>query len=213
MSQEEFESRARCCWGRTQAAPSSVHCIGLFLLAVLLTGCNGSPKVANADPYQLATAKYADCQQQGEAMARYLDTGQHTLYDSFGWSDQRQTAISLTGNSRSLYIRQQANAAIDQCDTNEAQQKAVEPPSEQQAQAALQVKEQATCENITATWRWGVCYIAYISPNDGETYYYTITFDANGNVAPGPGPQNAAECSTYANIATLWHPDTDICSL
>jgi hypothetical protein len=220
MSHEEFESRARLRLGRLPDARRDANFRslvwgGLLLSAVVLGACSSSqPTSTSTNPYQLVTAKYADCQQQGDAMAHYIDTGLPALYDSFGWTDQRQAALSLVGEPRKLYIRQQADVVILQCDTNEAQQQAVEPTAQQEAQAALEATEQTTCESVEATWRWGVCYIGYASPNDGETYYYSLSFDTDGKIVPGAGPQDATECASYGeNIQTQWHPDTDVCSL
>jgi hypothetical protein len=217
MSQLGFRSRARRRLGRHRTVQSATKAtlVMLFplLVSLLVAGCSNSTQ-STANPYHLLSAKYPDCQQQGEVMARYLDTGQPTLYDSFGWTDQRQSALSLSGVPKTTYIRQQANAFIRQCDSNLATQKASEPVAEQEALAALQTKEESTCEGVSATWRWGVCYIAYTSPNDDQVYYYTVSFDDQGNIAPGEGPQNADQCAHYGeNISTQWHPDTDVCSL
>ena len=218
MSHQEIGSRLHC---RVRAQPArtfaflrTVVWICLLLSALPVVACTQSKGPTSANPYKLIAAKYPDCQQQGQAMARYLDTGQPALYDAFGWTDLRQTTQSLSGGARSKFIQQQANAFIQQCDVNVAAQKATEPVAEQEAAVALQVKEQSTCEGLGATWRWGVCYISYVSPNDGNKYYYTVTFDDSGTVIPGPGPQNAAQCAHYGdNIQSQWHPDTEVCSL
>lgn len=211
MSHEDFELGQRRFAHRDADFRSPI--LAMLSLAVLALGaCSNSQPTSNA--YQLVTAKYADCQQQGDAMAQYLDTGLPALYDSFGWTDQRQAALSLTGAPRKLYIQQQADVVILQCDTNEAQRQAAEPTAEQEAQASLESMEQTRCEGVGATWRWGVCYVGYLSPNDGETYYYSLSFDSDGNIVPGVGPQTAAECAVYGvNIQTQWHSDTDVCSL
>src|SRR5260221_6958101 len=77
-------------WLRTVA----YGCILLCALPVI--ACTQSKSPAKPNPYQLIAAKYPDCEQQGQAMALYLDTGQPAIYDSFGWTDLRQAAQSLT---------------------------------------------------------------------------------------------------------------------
>lgn len=219
MSHDEFVSRAQCSFGQRRSTKldltisSSIWAFAL-LTAVLISACSGGQRESNSDPYHLMLAKFQDCKQQGDTMAHYLDTGQPAIYNSFGWAEQHRAAQSLTGKARIQYIRDQADAVIQLCDTNDAQRLKSPSPGAEDTQGTLEAKEQNICNQIAgATWSWGVCYVRYLSPNDGNLYYYPVSFDATGSVVPGPGPRNAAECATYGgNIAMQWHEDTDICS-
>jgi hypothetical protein len=193
---------------------------------VIFAACGGSP---TSNDYQLIAAQHADCQQPGQDVAHYLDTGDPTSYDP-NWGTQRQQVLSLSGDSRALYIRQQADAVIQTCDANESAQEAAAAQAQQQAQASASAAAQAqadaaaraawvakvsaTCGRVGGTWGGTVCRIAYRSPDDHAVYQYTVSFDSNGNVTPS-GAQNAAECLTYygKNVRGYWHSDTDICSI
>jgi hypothetical protein len=199
---------------------------GAIALMICCAACGGS--AAGTGDYQLIAAQHTDCQQPGQDVAHYLDTGDPTSYDP-NWGTQRQQLLSLSGDSRALYIRQQADAVIQTCDANESAQEAAAAQAQQQAQASASAAAQAqadaaaraawvakvsaTCARVGGAWD-GVCHIAYRSPDDGSVYQYTVSFDSSGNITPS-GPQNATECSTYfgSGVKGYWHPDTDICAI
>jgi hypothetical protein len=138
----------------------------------------------------LIPAEWPDCARAGAALASYLDTGQPTTNDlQFG--DQRQQVLSLSGDQRALYIRQQADQLIDSCDQQDnqaASASAAASAAEAQASAAsasaaAQAAQQAAQERRarpacaaaggTLTWDGGslACgNIAYLG-SDGATYY------------------------------------------
>lgn len=205
--------------------------LGLLTIWLGSAACGGS--ATTSTDYQLIQAQHADCQQPGTDVAHYLDTGDPTSYDPT-WGGQRQQVLSLSGDSRALYIRQQADAVIQACDDGESAQAAAAAQAQQQAQASASASASAsaqaqvdaaaraawiakvstTCRKVKGTWDGSVCNIAYRSPDDGSVYQYTVSFDSKGNVTPS-GPQNAAQCSTYygAGVTGHWHSDTDICAL
>jgi hypothetical protein len=199
----------------------------LWVAALAISGaaCGGS---SSAD-YQLIQANHPECLQAGLAIAHYLETGQPTSFDP-DWGTQRQQVLSLNGESRALFIRQQADAVIQACDARLWEREAAAAKAQQQARASASALAQAqadasaraawvaqvsaTCKKVGGTWTGGLCRIDYRSPDDGSTYHYTVSFDASGTVTPS-GPRNADECATYygSNIKGYWHADTDICAL
>ena len=100
---------------------------------------------------------------------------------------------------------------------------------------ATQAKDEAACQRIQGSWTNPVCKVAYQSPIFQQTYRYTVTFDANGGVVPSSCADQAwtsthdclrdplsvaqarADCLafTYNGYAvhSLWHDDTDVCSI
>ena len=103
--------------------------------------------------------------------------------------------------------------------------------------AAVIAKEEATCAQAGGSWGtvgYDLCQLRYQSPSDGQTYDYTVDFDANGNVTVAPcsdqgfsethdcldqpetAQQAQADClngSYNGGQPGEWHSDTDICSL
>lgn len=213
----------------------------VVMTAAALMACaqSSSHGAASSSSYQLIRAEHQDCQQQGEALATYLDTGRPTSNDPTYGSD-RQQVLNLPGEKRDLYIRQTADAYIRQCDQQEdaaaaaAAQAAADAKAQAdaaaQAQAAaqhkvdVQAKEQATCAAVGGHWSTafgaGGCDIEYRSKDDGQVYHYGVSFDDNADVVPSLGlPENAsaAACADYGrqlgDPAVVWHPDTMICAL
>jgi hypothetical protein len=103
------------------------------------------------------------------------------------------------------------------------------------AQAILS-REEATCHRVggsASTWGGGyVCDVGYVSPADGSTNDWAVTFDAEGNVVPDACQDNGytgSDCTSNNESASRarahclsgsftdasqseWHPETDICS-
>ena len=79
-----------------------------------------SPGVTAPGISGLIDAQYPVCAEDGQALAGYLSTGQPTSNDPT-YGDERQQALSLSGESRALYIRQQADTYIQQCDQAQVQ--------------------------------------------------------------------------------------------
>jgi len=193
----------------TGEEPPQPHRSPPGLVMVIVTGLvvAACGQLAPTD-YGLVRAQHSDCQQQGVALARYLDTGQPTSDDPT-YGSLRQQALALNGDARALFIRRQGDALIQVCDEQETAQAA------QDAAAAVLAKERATCQRVGGTWGWStgyfrsnVCGISYPSP-DGQVYNYQLTFDAVGNVIPGGDVQSADQC---ASSHGAWHSDTDICA-
>ncbi len=188
---------------------------------------------ASCGQQRLIQARHQDCQQQGETLAVYLDTGQPTSDDP-AYGSQRQEVLGLQGEQRALYIRQVADAYIQQCDQQEdaaaaaAAQAAADARARADAQAQQQAaqqhqadvlaKERATCAAVGGQWRDdlynGICRIDYRSPTDGQTYHYTVSFDQDGNVTEVPG-QGQADCHPgfAGSDRPTWHPGTKICAV
>ncbi len=217
----------------------------VLIVASCGTGTQGGGTSKASNPYGLIQVEHAPCQEAGNTAATYLDTGRPTDLDA-AWGNQRQQVLQLTGERRALYIRQQADGYIQQCDqaASEAEaaaaaaKAAAEAQAQQQAQeqaqaahqAQVQAKEQDTCKAAGGTWDSN-CQIKYRSLGDGQPYNYEVTFDAEGNVIPQPcGDSAVANClHTTLDPATaradclsgrwnpgfqsMWHPDTDICSI
>jgi|SRR5437588_12674102 len=195
-------------------------------VALVLVACGGPSSTAGgSSDYGLIHAQHKDCQSNGLGLARYLDSGQPTSLDP-DYGNERQRVLSLSGEQRSLFIRQTADAYMQRCDAAEAAQEAAdaavaERQRQQNAQLALIAKEKATCGTFSAQgakWDEGyaACRIDYRSPDDGQAYHYSFAFDSSGNVAPIPGgPTNAQECATHwgPNLKGYWHADTYICSI
>jgi hypothetical protein len=200
-----------------------------------LAGCaqGSAPRAASSSGYQLIQAQHQDCQQQGEAFAAYLDTGQPTSNDP-AYGNERRQVLNLQGEQRALYIRQIADAFIQQCDQQASQAAAAaaqavaaakaqaDAQAQAQAQAQRQMdaqaKERATCSDVGGQWREdlynGICRIDYRSPGDGQLYHYTVSFDQYGNVTAVPG-QGKADCKSgfEGSDHPTWHADTMICSI
>jgi hypothetical protein len=87
-------------------------------------------------------------------MASYLTTGKPRSNDpSFG--NQRMQALSLNGQQRALYIRQQADSYVQQCDQTETQTRAQAAAQAEKArvQAAAQAETEKQAATIAATCR------------------------------------------------------------
>lgn len=152
----------------------------------------------------LIQAQYPDCGQQGDSLASYLSTGQPTSDDPT-YGDKRQMVLSLAGEQRALYIRQEADALIQACDGQEtqalqqqqAQQQAAQQQAAQQAAAAAQqaaqaaaiAKAQPACQAVNGQVGSDggslVCRLRYIG-TDGSTYSGEATVKATSGQFDGP---------------------------
>jgi hypothetical protein len=96
---------------------------GLFLSAalfMLLAGCGESSPPDQVTPFlgTLNKAAYTDCNQQRDAAARYLLTGQPTSLDS-QYLQERTLVLQQPKDVQQAYIRQYVNQQIADCDTAE----------------------------------------------------------------------------------------------
>lgn len=87
--------------------------IAVAAVVVLAMGLGGGKSGTVAG---LITAQYQQCGQEGETLAGYLTTGNPTSYDP-NWGDYRQYVLTLSGPGQALYVRQEADSVIEQCDT------------------------------------------------------------------------------------------------
>ena len=179
----------------------------------------------------LIDAKYPVCADQGQALADYLDSGEPTSNDP-AYGDQRQQVLSLSGESRSLYIRQQADAYIQNCDQVQLQsdinaakqaaadrQAAAEDAAAAAAAAARNAASQAgtpTCSVVNGSLAvaddgtsMSCERIAYIG-TDGETYQGasapmdTSSGQFSGALDVGDASATEQECTTgyYPDLST-----------
>jgi flagellar motor protein MotB len=169
---------------------------------LLLYGCAAPgvfPTSGTASVPGLVMSSYSACNQEGEQVASYLETGQPTSMDP-QYGSERQTVLETSSRSQQdLYIRQVADQVISTCaqqtEQAQAQQQAAAQAARQAAQAAkqaaqqaqheaqVQAREKATCSTVGGSWIDGnVCQVKYVSPADGATYDYEVDFDSNGNV-------------------------------
>ncbi len=150
----------------------------------LPTGSSGTGSSGNTGPSGvggLIAAQFPVCAQQAQTLATYLNTGLPTSNDPT-YGDDRQEVLSLSGAQRALYIRQQADAYIEQCD--QQQQETETQNSEQAAAASAAAKaaaEQQAAEpachavggsvSVSTDGSSVTCGdITYIG-TDSETYY------------------------------------------
>ncbi len=179
----------------------------------------------------LIDAQYPICANQGQALASYLNTGEPTSNDP-AYGDQRQQVLALSGASRALYIRQQADSYISKCDEIQLQaendaaaqaaadkQAAAEAAAQAAAAAARRAAEAAgtpTCSAVGGNLSvaddgssMSCERIAYIG-TDGQTYQgATAPMDTSSGQFSGPldvGDASATEqeCSTgyYPDLST-----------
>jgi hypothetical protein len=201
--------------------------LAALIVAACGTGAQGTaarspdagPVAGRVSSSGLIESRYTDCNQGGQNLAHYLDTGRPKSNDP-GYAHERQQVLILSGEQRALAIRQFADQYIQACTRQKQQAEAATAT----AKAAVNTKEAATCIKVGGNWSDGpgtavgsYCQIDYRSPTDGQTYYYTIAFDQGGNIVPFTGgPRNSDECAKSVNLPDVtghWHPDTDICSI
>ena len=96
---------------------------GLLLLAalfVVLPGCGGSsqPDQVTALITTLNKAAYTDCNQQRDAAARYLLTGQPTSLDT-QYLQERTLVLKQPSAVQQAYIREYVNQQVADCDAAE----------------------------------------------------------------------------------------------
>lgn len=133
----------------------TVALVGIATAGLGTAGCTkgstgvvgpGSGTTTPAAVSGLVSAQYPVCADRGNALAHYLDTGQPTSDDP-AYGDERQQVLGLAGERRALYIRQQADALIEQCDSQQAQAAAAaQAQAEAQAQAQAQAAQQAAAQ-------------------------------------------------------------------
>jgi hypothetical protein len=178
-------------------------------LAIVLAGCTTSD---SGTVTGLIVARYSQCAQEGETLAGYLTTGHPTSYDP-NWGDYRQYALSLSGQSQALYVRQEADSVIEQCDTyesNQAQARAAQAQAraEQAVEAAAVAKATPACKAVggsaTAFPHGGSFQLAcekidYIDLN-GQTVDGSTSVNPETGTLTGPlyGPDSGTEqqCSS-----------------
>ncbi|MBV9059413.1 MAG: hypothetical protein JOZ09_09655 [Pseudonocardiales bacterium] len=188
---------------------------------------------------QIAPARNPQCATIGPQVARYLATGDNAGHPELdnSYAQDRTVILSAPVDARDGLIRAETNHATAKCDAQvdadaAAQAQAVQAQRDRAAAdqaaahaaaqaaadktraAATLAKEKATCAKVGGTWNADVCQISYKSPNDGQLYHYTVSFDPDGNVTPS-GPPNAGACTSYYGPGSPghWHPDTDVCSI
>jgi hypothetical protein len=131
-------------------------------------------------------------------------------------------SVQQAEQSASASAEQSANEAAASAQASASAAIAASIAAEQQAahQAAILQLEQATCAKVGGKWTSGLggsyCAIDYRSPDDGQIYHYTVSFDNDGNVTPlTNGPQNAQQCATYygPGVTGYWHAETDVCAI
>jgi hypothetical protein len=125
-------------------------------------------------------------------------------------------------------------AASDQAAAAEAA--AASSAAAASAAQAILSREETTCHRAggSASTSLGdfVCTVSYVSPADGSTNAWAVTFDTQGNVGPDACQDNGytgSDCTSNNESASQarahclngsftdaaqseWHPDTDICS-
>ena len=190
-----------------------------------------------------------------------LESGQYAVQDSgdtltlaVPWSDGTVHSYSCHSASLAQYNQDvtemqgqiaAAQSAAASAAAAGAAASASASASASAAAAAVIAHEAAICSRAGGSWygpanlfgvpltTGGGCRVEYTSPSDGQTYDYSIDFDANGNVIPDPcsddafaathdclneqeTPQQAeADClngSYSGGQPGDWHSDTDICS-
>lgn len=133
--------------------------------------------------------------------------------------------------SASAEAAQASAAAAQQAQAAESAAASASASASAAAVAAVLAREQATCQHVRGSWDGSICRIDYTSPDDGQTYHYTVSFDASGNVevapcsdtawaashgcSPEPVQAAKADClnGSYSGVTSYWHADTDICSI
>jgi len=206
----------------------------LFLLACSYKApstSSASPSPGNVSTSGLVQSQYPTCNQQGETLAKYLDSGEPKSNDP-AYGNERQQVLALQGDQRALAIRQYADQYISQCAQQESQAEAAaaqaKADAEQKAQAEAQKQKhdqnaQANCARVGGTWKTGGifgpgCNIDYVSKGDGQTYHYGLSFDQDGNIVSDNLPEDKGPdaCAAYGRQLgdqTVWHSDTMICSI
>jgi hypothetical protein len=175
--------------------------------------------------YNLVPAQYPDCARQGTALATYLDTGEPTSDDpSFG--DQRQQVLALTGDSRALFIRQTADAYIDQCDQQEyrsdASASAAASDASASASASAAAASASAAADVVANKARPLCaaiggtfedyndqitcaHVGYIGSDGSSIYYSAVEFDDSGALI---GPMDTSGIgATETECARGYYPD------
>lgn len=95
----------------------------LSSLVLLVAGCSDQRDAAISKEYELIQAQYTECAEQGQEIAKYLDTGKPIRFDP-NHGDKRKEVLKLEGEQRALTIRRYAAQVIQACDYNRAQAEA-----------------------------------------------------------------------------------------
>jgi hypothetical protein len=167
----------------------------LFLWAALLlvpAGCGSSPP----DPVRafLATldkAAYTDCNQQRDAAARYLLTGQPTSLDT-QYLQERTLVLSQPKDVQQAYIRQYVNQQVADCDgaeTAHIQQAAYASACISRGGSIAQheganggaFSESGGNLAYPGPWRAGQCVVTYHFSGYSPTYVLPLNADGSDN--------------------------------
>jgi hypothetical protein len=200
----------------TSAAVVTVAALATVLIAAACSSGGGYGT--------LIGAAYPACASQGRALAGYLETG-NPQTDDLNFGDERQRALSLSGQQRALFIRQTADQAIAVCDSSEAA--AIQNEQAQAAQASAAASA-AAAQSAAATYLQQ--QVDAITPQCNEiggqvnTYGSTVECDdvsyygtdgqqyedqlgTNGLTLAGDSSDGAGTSATPSECAQGYYPD------
>jgi hypothetical protein len=131
--------------------------VALAVAVAAVTACGSHPGAG------LTRAQYPACQQQGQAIAGYLTTGQPTSDDP-AYGTWRQQILALAGQSQQLAVRQYADIIIEACDQQTTA--AEETAAATAAQNATGEAQTTAAAAQQAVWQHDVS--AYLTPGCAE---------------------------------------------
>lgn len=160
---------------------------------MLLPGCGGSsqPDQVTAFLATLNKAAYTDCNQQRDAAARYLLTGQPTSLDT-PYLQERTLVLKQPSGVQQAYIREYVNKLIADCDDAETariQQAAYASACVRMGGSIAQqgganggaFSESGGNLAYPGPWRAGQCVVTYHFTS-GYTPTYVLPLNADGSV-------------------------------